>query len=291
MSAQPASEQANAAPYRSIEVVPIAGALGAEIRGVDLRVAPAGEQLAEIRRAWLEHLVVVFREQPLAPAEMMGFARSIGTPVEYPFVRGIDGWPEIIEVKKLEHERVNFGGVWHSDTTYLEHPPMASMLLAREVPPYGGDTLFANMYLAYEALSDGLRATLDGLVGVSSSAKADVTKTREDRIRSGGRDDARTEYTAEHPVVRTHPETGRKALFLNVAHTTRFVGWTEEESRPLLEFLFAHLTRPEFTCRLVWRPDTLAMWDNRCAQHNPVNDYHGFRRVMHRITLAGDRPH
>src|SRR5690606_34797829 len=185
--------------YRTIEVSRIAGALGAEIRGVDLRSAPAGEQLAEIRRGWLEHLVIVFRDQSLAPAQMMGFARAIGTPVEYPFVRGIEGWPEIIEVKKLEHERVNFGGVWHSDTTYLDEPPMASMLLAREVPPFGGDTLFANMYLAYEALSAGLRATLDGLVGVSSSAKADVTKTREDRIRSGGRDEARTEYVAEHP--------------------------------------------------------------------------------------------
>src|SRR5690606_30776724 len=163
---------------------------------------------------------------------MLAFAGAIGTPVEYPFVRGIEGWPEIIEVKKLEHERVNFGGVWHSDTTYLDEPPMASMLLAREVPPYGGDTLFASMYLAYEALSPGLRATLDGLVGVSSSAKADVTKTREDRIRSGGRDDARSEYVAEHPVVRTHPETGRRAVFVSTAHTTRFVGWTEEASRP-----------------------------------------------------------
>lgn len=286
MSAQPASAPA----YRTIEVAPIAGALGAEIRGAELHRAPAGEQLAEIRRAWLEHLVIVFRDQRMDSDAFMAFARAIGTPVEYPFVRGLAGWPEIIEVKKLEHETVNFGGVWHSDTTYLERPPMASMLIAREVPPYGGDTLFSNAYLAYETLSPGLRATLDGLVGVSSSAKADVTKTREDRIRSGGRDDARTEYLAEHPVVRTHPETGRKALFVNTAHTTRFVGWTEEESRPLLDYLFAHLVRPEFTCRLAWRPGTLALWDNRCAQHNPVNDYHGFRRVMHRITLEGDTP-
>ena len=233
---------------------------------------------------------MVFRDQPLAPAGMMAFARAIGTPVEYPFVRGIEGWPEIIEVKKLEHERVNFGGVWHSDTTYLDEPPMASMLLAREVPPYGGDTLFASMYLAYEALSPGLRATLDGLVGVSSSAKADVTKTREDRIRSGGRDDARSEYVAEHPVVRTHPETGRRALFVNTAHTTRFAGWTEEESRPLLEFLFAHLTRPEFTCRFNWRRGSLAFWDNRATQHYASSDYWPARRVMDRISIAGDVP-
>lgn len=274
----------------TIEVIPQAGALGAEIRGVDLRRPLPAAQLAAVRRAWLEHLVLFFRDQPIDADAFMAFARGIGRPVEYPFVRGLEGHPEIIEVRKLEHERVNFGGVWHSDTTYLERPPMASMLIAREVPPYGGDTLFANMYLAYETLSDGLRSTLDGLRAVAASSKADVSRTREDRIRSDGRDDARTEYVTDHPVVRTHPETGRKALFVNVAHTVRFVGWTEDESRPLLEFLYAHLTRPEFTCRFAWRTGSLALWDNRCTQHNPVNDYHGFRRVMHRITLEGDRP-
>jgi len=274
----------------TIEVVPQAGAIGAEVRGVDLRRAPSGESLARIRRAWLDHLVLFFHDQPIDADAFMAFARSLGRPVEYPFVRGLDGHPEIIEVRKLEHERVNFGGVWHSDTTYLERPPMASMLLAREVPPQGGDTLFANMYLAYETLSEGLRRTLDGLRAVAASSKADVSRTREDRIRSDGRDDARIEYLTDHPVVRTHPETGRKALFVNVAHTVRFVGWTEDESRPLLEFLYAHLTRPEFTCRFRWRVGSLALWDNRCTQHHPINDYHGFRRVMHRITLEGDRP-
>jgi taurine dioxygenase len=135
-----------------------------------------------------------------------------------------------------------------------------------------------------------MRQLLDGLTAVNSSAKADASKTREDRIRSDGRADARTELVAEHPVVRTHPETGRKALFVNPGHTVRFGGMTEEESQPLLEFLFRHQVRPEFTCRFAWRPGSIALWDNRCAQHNPVNDYHGFRRVMHRITLAGTRP-
>ena len=276
--------------WRTIEVAPIAGAIGAEIGGVDLSRPLPDEQVAEIRRAWLAHLVVFFRDQPLDDDAFMAFARRIGKPIEYPFVRGLDTHPEIIEVKKLEHERVNFGGIWHSDTTYLERPPMASMLLARTVPPYGGDTLFANMYVAYETLSEGLRGTLDGLRAVASSAKADVSRTREDRIRSDGRDAARTEYVAEHPVVRTHPETGRKALYVNVAHTVRFAGWTEDESRPLLDLLTTHLTRPEFGCRFGWRVGSLALWDNRCAQHNPVNDYHGFRRVMHRITLEGDVP-
>ena len=166
---------------------------------------------------------------------------------------------------------------------------MASMLLAREVPPRGGDTLFANMYLAYASLSEGMKHLIAPLVAVNASAKADVTRTREDRIKTDGQD-TRQSYEAEHPVVRTHPETGRKALYVNVAHTVRFKGMTEEESAPLLNYLFQHQVRPEFTCRFAWRVGSIALWDNRCAQHNPVNDYHGYRRVMHRITLAGDQP-
>ena len=219
----------------------------------------------------------------------MAFARRLGEPVEYPLLKGIEGFPQITEVKKLEHERVNFGGIWHSDTAYLERPPMASMLLARELPPVGGDTLFANMYLAYETLSEGMQRLLQGLTGVNSSAKADASRTREDRLRSAGAA-PQAELVAEHPVVRTHPETGRKSLYVNPGHTVRFGGMTEDESQPLLEFLFRHQVRPEFTCRFAWRPGSIALWDNRCAMHNPVNDYHGFRRVMHRITLAGTRP-
>jgi taurine dioxygenase len=274
----------------AIQVKRIAGALGAEVSGLDLVRPLTDQQAAALRAAWLEHLVLFFRDQPLMPAQYMAFARRIGQPVEYPFVKGIEGYPEIIEVKKLEHETVNFGGIWHSDTAYLEEPPMASMLLARELPPYGGDTLFANMYLAYETLSEGMRKMLDPLTAINSSARADVTRTREDRLKSDGRGGAKKEYAAEHPVVRTHPETGRKALYVNVAHTARFGGMTEEESAPLLEYLFRHQTRPEFTCRFAWRVGSLALWDNRCTQHNPVNDYHGYRRLMHRITLAGDKP-
>ena len=274
----------------SLEVRPLAGAIGAEIFGVDLSGEDDDATIAEIRRAWLDHLVIFFCDQDLPPVRFLDFARRLGRPVEYPFVKGIGGFPEITPVVKLEHERVNFGGLWHSDTAYLETPPMATLLIAREVPPQGGDTLFANMYAAYETLSPGLRRLLDGLVAVNSSAKADVTKTREDRMRDGARADARKTYEALHPVVRTHPETGRKALYVTGGHTVRFDGMTEAESAPLLRFLFAHQTRPEFTCRFRWRPGSLALWDNRCVQHNPINDYHGFRRVMHRITLAGDQP-
>jgi taurine dioxygenase len=273
-----------------MEIRRIAGALGAEVHGIDLSKKIEDKVLVQLRQAWLEHLVVFFRDQPLEPAAYMAFARRIGKPIEYPFVRGIPGFPEIIEVKKLEHETVNFGGVWHSDTAYLTVPPMASMLVAREVPPQGGDTLFANMYLAYEALSPGLKNILEKLVAVNSSAKANVTRTREDRIKSDGQDSAGKEFVAEHPVVRSHAETGRKALYVNAAHTVRFKDMTEEESAPLLSYLFQHQIRPEFTCRFSWRVGSIALWDNRCTQHNPVNDYHGHRRLMHRITLAGDRP-
>jgi taurine dioxygenase len=271
-----------------LNVQRIAGALGAEITGVSLARASDAE-IVEIRRIWLENLVVFFRDQELTPAEYMAFAKRLGKPIEYPFVRGIEGFPEIIEVKKLEHEKVNFGGIWHSDTAYLDVPPMASMLLAREVPPRGGDTLFANMYLAYEGLSDGMKRLIAPLKALNASAKADVTRTREDRIKTDGAD-TKKEFIAAHPVVRTHPETGRKALYVNTAHTVRFEGLSEEESAPLLNYLFQHQVRPEFTCRFAWRVGSIALWDNRCAQHNPVNDYHGHRRLMHRITLAGDRP-
>lgn len=273
-----------------LDVRPIAGALGAEIHGVDLSSDLDDEQVAAIRRIWLEHGVVFFRDQKLPPDRFMAFAERFGRPIEYPFVKGIDDYPKIIQVAKYETEKVNFGGIWHADTTYLPEPPTATLLVAREVPPVGGDTLFANQYLAYETLSEGLKRTLDGLIGVSSSAKADVSKTREDRVKTSGTDEVGQEFIAEHPVVRTHPETGRKALYVNIAHTVRFKGWTEAESRPLLDFLFQHQVRPEFTCRFTWQVGSLAMWDNRCTQHNPINDYHGYRRIMHRITLAGGRP-
>ncbi len=274
----------------TLDIRPIAGALGAEIHGIDLAHDVSDETMADIRKAWLEHLVIFFRGQTLEPPQLVALAKRFGEPIEYPFVKGLEGFPQITPVIKLEHEKVNFGGLWHSDTAYLEKPPMATMLIARETPPRGGDTLFANMYLAYETLSEGMRRILDGLTAVNSSAKADVTKTREDRIKDSGKADAKQEFNAEHPVVRTHPETGRKALYVNGGHTVRFKEMSAEESAPILNYLLGHAVRPEFTCRFRWEPGSLALWDNRCTQHNPVNDYHGHRRVMHRVTLAGDVP-
>jgi len=273
-----------------MKVKRISGALGAEISGVDLTQPMSLALTQEIRDVFLSSGVIFFRNQALSSSQFMAFACAMGEPVEYPFVQGFEDFPHIIEVKKLAHEKVNFGGVWHSDTTYLETPPMGSMLLAKEIPPYGGDTLFACQYAAYEALSDTLQRMLQGLQGISNSAKADVSKTREDRIQSDGKASAPQSYTNSHPVVRTHPETGRKALYVNVAHTAGIEGLTEAESAPLLAFLFQHQIKPEFTCRWSWEPDALAFWDNRCTQHNPINDYHGFRRILHRITLQGEKP-
>jgi taurine dioxygenase len=272
----------------AIETVPAGGVIGAEIRGVDLARDLRGEVVAAVRQALLDHLVVFVRGQDLTSAQYRAFAARIGTAVEYPFVPGIEGFPEITPVLKRPDQRVNFGGVWHSDTTYLPEPPMATLLLAREVPAFGGDTEFANQYLAYETLSEGMKSVLSGLRGVARSDKAEASRTREDRGRKPGT--GGEVLTAEHPVVRTHPETGRKALYVNIAHTARFAGMTEGESLPLLRFLWRHQTRPEFTCRFSWSPGALALWDNRCAQHQAINDYQGQRRLMHRITLAGDVP-
>jgi len=274
----------------AITVTKIAGAIGAEIGGVDLRRELPDETIAEIRRAWNAHVVIFFRDQVLTNAQYLAFAERIGKPVEYPFIRGIDGFPVITPVVKLENDRINFGGIWHSDTTYLQEPPMGTFLIAREVPPQGGDTLFSNQYLAYESLSEGLKQTLSTLTGISSSAKADVSKSREDRMANSPAARANEVLEAEHPVVRTHPETGRRALYINVGHTLRFKDWTVEESAPLLNYLHQYQIKPEFTCRFQWRTGSLALWDNRAALHYPLNDYHGYRRIMHRITLQGDRP-
>lgn len=273
-----------------IEVRPVAGALGAEIEGVNLAKGLDDETIAAIREALLEHLVVFFRDQDLTSAQYQAFAEKFGELAEYPMINAIEDYPKIIPVAKLEHETVNFGGIWHADTTYLENPPMGTMLLARELPPRGGDTLFSNQFMAYEALSPGMRRMLDPLIAINTSTLATASRTREDRLKDMPHKEGERDFAAEHPVVRTHPESGRKALFVNVGHTERFADMTVEESQPILNFLFQHQIQPQFTCRFVWRPGSLAFWDNRNSQHNAVNDYNGYRRVMHRITLEGDRP-
>ena len=264
---------------------PISPHIGLEITGLDLN-ALDDDTTAALRQAFNDRHVLVIRDQKLTPEQQVRFAERIGEPDIYPLLNGIEGFPMITPIIKEPEERNNFGGLWHSDTTYMETPPMATMLLAREIPPVGGDTLFASQVAAYEALSDGMKAMLAPLRTINSSAKANATKTREDRVKG---DDAKKEFVSSHPVVRTHPETGKKALYLNVGHTVRFDGFTEEESAPLLGWLHQHQVREEFQCRVRWREGTLVMWDNRAAMHLPVNDYHGHRREMHRITLKGDK--
>lgn len=251
--------------YRKIGVLPISGAIGAEISGVDL--ARLDDQTyAEIHRAFLEHLVVFFRDQTLTPAQQIAFARRFGEIGAYPFVAGLEAHPEIVEVRKEPEEQENFGGVWHSDTTYLETPPLGAVLYAKQLPPAGGDTLWSNMYAAHDALSGGMKRLLGGLKGVNSSSKGAAAVGRQARRDEAPRDPPEVQREAVHPVVRAHPETGRAALYVNAGHTIRFEGMTAAESEPILRFLFAHLIRPEFTCRFHWRAGSLAVWDNRCAQ-------------------------
>ena len=277
-------------PYKRISVSPMAGALGAELGNVDLAQQHDPEQLDEVRDALHEFGVIVLRDQDITSDQYLAFARHFGDILPYPLVQGLPDHPDIVPVLKKEDERVNFGGIWHSDTTYLERPPMGSMLLAKELPSQGGDTIWSNMMMAYETLSDGMKATLDGLIAINSSKKGSAAATRADRRKDAAKNDSGLATTAEHPVIRTHPATGKKSLYINFGHTTHFKGMTEAESKPILEYLFKHQIRPEFTCQLRWEISTLAFWDNRITQHLPINDYHGYRRLLHRITLAGEKP-
>ncbi|HCF75043.1 MAG: taurine dioxygenase [Proteobacteria bacterium] len=272
------------AEYDHIAVEPISTALGAVIQGVDCASELPQSVIDEVRAVWLKHLVVFFPDQVMTPEQQLAFARRFGKPAEYPMVQGLDETPEVVAVVKLPHEQYNFGGIWHADTTYLQVPPIGALLLAREIPPVGGDTLFANMYMAYETLSEGMKQMLAELKVVQSSAKAGAARSRADRLEAASAPEPDV-LEAAHPVVRIHPETGRKTLFVNYGHSVRFQGMTEEESEPVLSYLFRHQTRPEFTCRFQWAVGSMAMWDNRCTQHNPINDYHGFRREMHRVSI------
>jgi taurine dioxygenase len=283
--------------YRQIDVLPLSGSIGAEIRSVDLSIELSQETFSEIHDAFLKHLVVVFPDQHLTPLQQIAFARRFGPVMVDPFIKSVAEFPELMVVVKDKHEKLAFGEGWHSDNTYLEKPPLGSFLYALEVPSYGGDTLFANQYLAYEALSPGLRWVLNGMKAVhnplsynKSIAAGNFEAHRSMRLRNDAVMQEATRIETEHPVVRTHPETGRKALYVNPAYTVRFSGWTEDESRGLLEYLWRHAVRPEFTCRYRWSANALTLWDNRCTMHHPINDYHGHRRVMHRVTAEGDRP-
>jgi taurine dioxygenase len=281
--------------FRHIQVRPLSGHLGAEIEGIDLSKPLEDRVFKEIHRAFLDHAVLAFRNQRLAHEDQISFGRRFGDLDIHPIAIGMEQHPEIIKVWKPAGERAAFGTSWHSDNTFFQKPSKASMLYGVTIPPNGGDTLFASMECAYAALSSGMKRLLEGLVAVHSATRAydpEVTGAAKYRgeaaINYRYSDAIRQEN--EHPVIRTHPETGRKGIFVNAMFTQRIVGFSEAESQALLAFLYEHATRLDFSCRLRWEPGTLALWDNRSTQHYALDDYAEFDRLMYRVSVCGDRP-
>jgi taurine dioxygenase len=266
--------------------------LGAEIHGVDLGLEVAEDQFNEIRRAFTEFSVIFFRDQHLTPDQHIAFASRWGEINVNRFFKAIDSHPVIAEVRKEPDQETNIGGSWHTDHSYDQVPAAGSILYARQVPEIGGDTQFASMYAAYDGLSDGLKRMLEPLRATHSSRHAfgrtayRIQQYSDDVGDRLGNPDAATQ-DADHPVVIQHPLSGRKALYVNPGFTIRFSGWSDEESRPLLEYLYRQATKPEYTCRFHWQKNSLALWDNRATWHQALNDYPGQRRLMHRITIEG----
>jgi taurine dioxygenase len=265
----------------------LAGALGAEISGVDLSQDLSDAAIAAIRQALVEHQVIFFRDQDLTPARQSAFGARFGPLNIHPYVAGMAGHPEIMEIIKEPADRVNFGGGWHSDMSFLERPAIGSILYALEVPQFGGDTLFASPAAAYDALSPGLKATLETLSAVHSASReysaAGQSAQKRSSMSVAEADGMVGEYV--HPLVLTHPETGRKALYVNPAFTIRIEGWSKRESKALLDFLFEHSRYEAFTCRFAWTKGSVAFWDNRSVWHFALNDYPGQRRHMRRVTV------
>ena len=285
------------AAYKRISVQPIAGALGAEISGVDLAQLD-DETFSEIIDAWHEHLVVFFRDQRLSPDQQITFSKRFGDIHYHPYMKGMEAHPEILEILKEETDTRSFGSVWHSDQMFNPKPAKATILYAKETPDAGGDTMFANGYLAYETLSDAMKALCDTLKtwNVGDRQKLRAVGSRDEAYEGNQNMAAKVQQPPQdletecaHPLVRTHPQTGRKALYIG-SHTQNLAGFEPQEAKPLLDYLKAHTVQPEMTCRFAWQPGSMAIWDNRCTQHLALNDYHGKRRRMHRITIAGDAP-
>jgi len=286
------AQTALSAPFERIRVAPIAGSLGAEIEGVDLAKALDNQTFDEIHRALLAHHTIFFRDQKLTPESQAAFGRRFGPLNRHPYVTPLPDAPDVFAIVKEPEDVHHFGNGWHTDISYTEKPAHSTMLYAVEVPPYGGDTLFTNLHLAYEALSDGMRKTLAGLTGVFSNARTygPDAKRFKDGVKAMAVSQQAEVNRVEHPLVRTHPETGRKSLFFSELHLVGLKDMKDEEAAPILGFLAQHCARPEFTCRFRWRNGSLAFWDNRCTAHYAIDDFQGMRRVMHRVTVEGDRP-
>ena len=273
----------------------ISGSLGAEVTGVDLAQPVDDAVLAELRLALLEHLVIFFRQQDMTPERLLRFARRWGDIHMHPFMAGMPECPEVLEIVKTPADKRNFGGDWHTDQMFAPQPALGTMLWAKQVPPVGGDTMFSNQYLAYEALSDGMKRLIGGIRGVcvGDRKKGGVSRLAHNAATIASMKTLEPpkdlQTTSLHPLVRTHPQTGRKSLYIG-GHVHNLEGMTEDESRPLIQYLYQHSTQPAFTCRFRWQTGSLAFWDNRCTQHFAINDYPAETRIMHRVTIRGDKP-
>ena len=275
-----------------IEVRPISGTIGAEVHGVDVSGDLDDATIGAIRQALLDHCVIFFRDQTLDVAQHKAFTRRFGEIFIHPNYKGVQADPEIVEITHLPGDTRIVGEEWHTDTTMVAEPPMAAILYAKEVPPYGGDTMFANQYLAYETLSDGMKKMLGSLRALHSDRKvagpqANMNAKRSTKVRE---DADWRETVSAHPVVVTHPETKRKLLYVNASYTIGFEGWTEAESQPLLGYLLEHGHRPEITCRFRWETGSIAFWDNRVCKHLAIHDAGPYRRMMQRTQICGLRP-
>ena len=271
-----------------IEVVPVSGGVGVEVHNVDIKSGIDAGTFDELRAAFVEHGLIFLRDQDITPDEHIAFAERWGQININRFFPRLDGYDQIATVTKEPDQTTNIGGGWHTDHSYDHVPAMGSILIARETPPVGGDTLFACMYTAYDTLSDGLKQTLEDMKAVHSSRHVfGEQSSYRDAMKDRFSNPEEATQDAVHPVVITHPESGRKALYVNPGFTLHFDGWTAAESKPLLDYLYAHAVQLEHTTRFQWAPGSIAFWDNRCTWHYALNDYHGTRREMHRITVEG----
>jgi taurine dioxygenase len=268
-----------------IEVRPLSPSIGAEIHGIDLAKPIDSDTFAELRRTFVERKVVFFRDQAISTADHVAFCRRFGTLEVHPFTPHKEGFPEVMV---LRHGPDNRGreNTWHSDVTWRKEPSLGSALRAVRVPEVGGDTLFADMEAAYDGLSSQMQRMLDGLVAVHDFTHVFGRGMAPDALRA-----MQEKYPpATHPVVRTHPESGRRSLYVNAAFTLRIRGMSAEESARLLSYLYSRASIPEVQCRFRWKADSIALWDNRSCQHYAASDYFPAERCMERVTIEGDTP-
>jgi len=271
-------------------VTPLASALGAELHGVDLTRELSVETLREIRRLLVEHEVIFFRDQNISPQQHRALAASFGPLQTHPAYGTVEGIPEITILESTAEKPTKIEA-WHTDMTFRKHPPMGCVLRSKIIPSRGGDTMWASMTTAYDALSAPMQKFLTGL-----SAEHDFSHGFKESLAEPGGRERLAQAVADnppviHPVIRTHPESGKKVIFVNSLFTTRILELNKDESQAILRFLYEHITTPEFSCRFNWKPDSIAIWDNRSTQHKPINDYFPEHRMLHRCVFDGDKPY